>query len=88
MSPASRPGDEVLAREIERSGIPLIEDRCFCTGYVHRRAAVSMCRHAADRPVILAAMVNEPDRVIGATVAALVDVYERSDCVPDTGAAP
>ena len=88
MSPASRPGDDALAREIERSGIPLSDDRCFCTGYVHRRAAVSMCRHAAECPVILAAMVNEPDRVIGATVAALVDVYERSDCVPDTGAAP
>lgn len=88
MSPAPRPGDEVLAREIERSGIPLADDRCFCTGYVHRRAEVSMCRHAAERPVILAAMVSEPDRVIGATVAALVDVYERSDCAPGTGAAP
>lgn len=41
-----------------------------------------------ERPIILAAMVNEPDPVIGATVAALVDVYEQSDCVPDTGAAP
>lgn len=32
--------------------------------------------------IIIAAAIAEPDPMIGATVAALVDVYEQSDCLP------
>lgn len=39
-------------------------------------------RTPPEGQIILAAVVAEPDPVIGMTVAALVGIYERSDCLP------